>query len=407
MTLGIKKSVVHRQLYQIKQLIDCSEPLHDGLLSGNLGKAFYHFYYYKCYGDTEQRDRAQAVIDEVTSKITDGSSKLLRSISLSSGLTALAWSINTFKEEELIDSSFFGNTTSLDQKICEIAISQIQDSNLDFLHSSVGALAYLSDQVEKDESLIKPLTYCISCLKEVMYVDDHQGYFKSCYLYRRQNHVHVDDVDFSISHGSCAILLALIRLYEKGIAVDDIRLIIEMNVKFILETMKSENIEDIRCSVFPSNVIVSTPKKYKYTSDVQRLGWCYGDLNQVLLLHKSGKLLKRADWISIAESVGNFTLQKRDQESTQIEDVYLCHGSAGVATFYKALYYASGNSQYLVGYDYWIEQTSSCLSDILSRNSVDRNAYSMLEGLAGTGLTLMDNIFETGNGWKKFLLLDE
>ena len=214
------------------------------------------------------------------------------------------------------------------------------------------------------------------------------------------------DVNLGLSHGLCSILLVLFQLYDQGVYQEKIAKIVEQNIMFLLSTLRAESFTDSQRSAFPSNIIVDLPPEDERNQlfYAQRMGWCYGDLNQVLLLYRAGMVLGKKEWIEIADRVGAFTLHKRSYEETKVEDIFLCHGTSGVAQFYKSLYQLSGHRQYLIGYDYWLQQTLERLSTIL--NDTEANiAPGFLEGLIGTGLVLMNQELSSSSQWEKLMLL--
>lgn len=395
-------------LMSITPLVDTSISPYNGLLSGNLGRALYYFYSYKHFSDIEQLQNGLSIINTLFQELLNSQSKFARNISLSSGLAGFGWSLHTLYKEQLIDFSIESILAVIDQKIMQVLIHQIQHDNLDFLHSAIGAIAYLADRYEGQLNLREPLELYVHALHDkVRSYEKKGGFIKNLYSYSRYNDSHIDNVNLSLSHGYCAILLTLMHLYEKNIAKNIMGEMIETGVNFIMNSLKEENLSNIMCSVFPSNIVVSLPKEHKQNLAYynQRIGWCYGDLNQVLLLYKAGKLLKRADWIKLADKVGAFTLSKKDSHSTQIDDMYLCHGTSGVSLFYHTLYKISGNVSYLDGAGYWMDKTIDTLEETLSVPGKAKGAYGFLEGLAGVGLAIMSFLNDSNDGWRKFLYL--
>lgn len=407
-TTKLDKYTIQKKIEAITNLINQTSIVKDGLLSGNLGKALFYFYLYQFSSNEEYKKVGQEIITGIFDTLSNHTSKLVREISLSNGLTGMAWSLNILSEEKLIKYDINEFLATIDQSLSNALPNHIEENNLDFLHSSIGALAYLADRTKMNPKLKDHLEVYAKSLQGKM--EEYKGggaFIKSQYFYKNFNFGNANDVNLSLSHGFCSIMLVLVSIYEKGIAQKTIQDIIEKGIAFILGIMKIDNFGKIKSSIFPSNIITSLPLDHEdnFRFYEQRMGWCYGDLNQLLLLYKAGNLLNRKDWIDIANHVGTFTLMKKDFESSQIKDCYLCHGSAGVAIFYKALYRVSGNDQYLDGYEYWMEKTILYLEEMFNDNTLPGNPCSFLEGLAGTGLALMSYLQEGNNKWEKFLLL--
>ena len=392
---------------RITQAVDQSTLANDSLYAGNLGKALYYFYYYRHTNNPVYQQQGEEILEAVFEKLTEGTSKLTRRIALSRGLSGLAWSLHILSNEKLIDYDVAPIVRPIDHSISRVVAHYIAHNDLDFMHSSTGALAYLTDRLEYNSELRDALEDSVSALEKRLTKYRQGQYIQNLYIYKKYQYGEGSDVNLGISHGLCSILLVLLQLHEGGICQEKIAKIVEQNVLFILSTLRLENTTDSRLSAFPSNTIVDLPLENEKNSFFykQRMGWCYGDLNQVLLLYKAGMILGKREWIDIADQVGAFTLRKRSYEETKIEDIFLCHGTSGVAQFYKSLYQLSGHQQYLVGYDYWLQQTVKRLNNTFNSTKVDI-APGFLEGLIGTGLVLMNQELSSSSQWEKLMLLN-
>lgn len=402
--------VTHFQLEGITQLIDPNSVSQDGLFNGNMGKAFYYLYLYKFTQNEKYKVAGHAILAGVFERLNNRTSKVTKKISLVSGLAGLGWALTTLSDDHLLEYNIQEFLETIDQTICRAIPTHIQNNSLDFLHSSIGALAYLADRRDKNPLLEPHLEAFVEQLQQKMVAHKDGGsYIQNQYYYNLTKIGYPEDVNLRLAHGYCGILLVLIQLYQKGIARQCLRHMIEEGVAFILNTMQEANLEDIKKYAFPSNILVSYPKDHEQNRLFYnlRLGWCYGDLNQVLLLYKAGNLFNRQDWITIADQVGAFCLRKKDPENTLISDVCFCHGTAGNARFYRAIYHASGNAMYLTGYEYWMEKTTVWIDETLKGQTTFPNPpHYFLEGLLGTGLALMSHQDEQYSSWEKFVLLN-
>ena len=379
----------------------------DSLYSGNLGKALYYFYLYQYGNDQGAKQQGEEILDAIFEKLSANQSRLMRHISLSKGLTGLAWSLHILYSEHLIEYDIPPFIQPIDRSISRVIAHYIAQDDLDFMHSSVGALAYLTDRLSTAPELRSTLETCVLALEKKLSPHQYGQYIQNLYIHKKYQYGEATDVNLGLSHGLCSILLVLLQLYEKGIHQEKIARIVEQNILFLLSTLRVDNFADSRRSAFPSNIIVDIPSEDERNQHfyAQRMGWCYGDLNQVLLLYRAGMVLGNNEWIEIADRVGSFTLQKRSYEETKIEDAFLCHGTSGVAQFYKSLYQLSGHQQYRVGYDYWLQQTVERLNSTFDDTEADI-APGFLEGLIGTGLVLMNQEVSLSSQWEKLMLLN-
>lgn len=136
-----------------------------------------------------------------------------------------------------------------------------------------------------------------------------------------------------------------------------------------------------------------------------RLAWCYGDINVVLVLYKAGQLFGNKCYQSVADEIGSLCVLRQSTEDTMVENSHFCHGSSGLATCYQAIYKLTGNEVYRQSYEFWISMTYEYLkADI--HNGLYHNNNSLLEGITGPLLTLLDyKSTEVDSKWTSFFLL--
>lgn len=407
-THHVAETTDRERLAYISRAIDRHPPERDGLFSGKLGTILYHFYHYGCSGSEPARAAGYAALDELLNRLPGGQSRLLAGTSLASGITGLAWGLQVLRNDRLLDFDVAEVLALADRRIAQVIPDQIEDSNLDFTHSAIGALAYCVERVDENPRMRPFLETCVERLhRKLQEPLPGQGYLQSLLFYKKFNYGGGREVNLGMAHGLCSILLIMIALHKQGIARAATRELVEKGIAFLLSLMERKHFEQLECSLFPSDVIMGLPRAHAENQSFyrQRLGWCYGDLNQALLLYAAGFTFNRPDWVALADEVGLFTLRKKDYTGTFIKDCYLCHGSAGAATFYHTLYQVSGRSWYHEGYTHWMGKTFEWL-DQMSRNpEAPEKNISFLEGLAGTGLVILAHAQGGTPQWKKLLLL--
>jgi hypothetical protein len=136
-----------------------------------------------------------------------------------------------------------------------------------------------------------------------------------------------------------------------------------------------------------------------------RLGWCYGDLNEVLLFYRAGNLFEDNELIDLADVMGTQTLMRKTQMATLIEDSGFCHGSSGLSQFYRQLYRERKLPVYKEGYTYWIEKTLIFLEEDLVNGLYSGKEHEMLNGLIGVAFSLLSYTSAQELDWSKSLLL--
>ena len=402
------RNTIDASLVKIADIIKATNVRDDGLLNGGLGSALYFLYLSDYCNNHTYQSIGEKRVEDILKRAFSGSSTILRKNSLLSGIVGLAWTIQELAKERLIAEDYTKFLPSADKIIFERIPSQIKMNSLDYVHSSAGALAYLAERGSVSSQALDYLELLVKELENKVSTWEGKGTFiRNQYYYHKTGIGHQHEVNLRLAHGYSGILLILIKIYKLGVAQESIQTIIEGGIAFILSTAQLEHFDDTTSYIFPSYLRTSLPKNHPTNLNFYkvRMGWCYGDLNQVLLLYQAGHLLNRQDWINIADRVGAFTLRKKSYEETKISDTCLCHGTSGVGQFYRAIYEASRHEQYLDGYTYWMQKTVQWTEETLDSCAWPIKLYSFLEGFAGSGLALIDYSSERHSAWNKFLLL--
>lgn len=404
------KAALEEYLFPIAGVLDRTPLTPDGLLMGNLGKALYYCYLARHTGSPGHAAAGNRLVEEIFGRVLDGTSRLWRRNSLTSGMAGFGWALTALAEDGLLDDYFSGFLEKVERRMAQEMPAMIADNDLDFMHSSVGMLAYLIERTGAHGALVPQVEAWIAALAEKLEAHPAGGAFlRNEYFLKKTKFgpsVDPSDVNLRLPHGLSGILLVLLKAYERDIARPAVRHIVEQGVAYLLTTMQPEHPDDGREHVFPSNVFVALPPGHERNRSMYRLrlAWCYGDLNQALLLYRAGQCLGHPAWVAIADRVGLATLRKKSYQDTLIGDVSLCHGSAGAARFYEALYRLSGQAAYREGYDYWNEKLAGQLAGIFAHNRLPDNPASLLEGLSGAGLAALAHLDGRPGSWEKFFL---
>lgn len=163
---------------------------------------------------------------------------------------------------------------------------------------------------------------------------------------------------------------------------------------------------------FPSISLESDP-----SFGLSRLAWCYGDLGVAMALLETGSLLEEAKYRQVAMKALQMTVGRREQRETYVYDTGICHGSAGVAVIYDHLYRRTGLPEFREAYEYWIDMTikmgyhTGNAGYRAQRFNKEHGAgeweseQSLLEGIAGIGLTLLSYLYPEAGVWYDLLLM--
>ncbi len=123
---------------------------------------------------------------------------------------------------------------------------------------------------------------------------------------------------------------------------------------------------------------------------MNRISWCYGDQNIALLYLQAGYMLSSFLCIHEGKQLVNQMMHRVQYEHTNVNENVSCHGYAGTASMYKAIYYTCHEPPYFEAYKLWINRILQTLNDELESKTTPE--IGLLEGLSGIGLTLADYI---------------
>jgi lantibiotic modifying enzyme len=139
-----------------------------------------------------------------------------------------------------------------------------------------------------------------------------------------------------------------------------------------------------------------------------RLAWCYGDLTIALTLFRVGKALDIPLFQEKAIEVALHAAQ-RDELSGMVNDTGLCHGSAGLAVIFQALYHETDVINFKNAAVKWLDFTltfykSKGFCNVSNPDYTLSESTGFLEGYAGIGLCLLA-CFNGDADWLDCLLL--
>jgi lantibiotic biosynthesis protein len=346
----------------------------DGLFNGRLGVIYYCYQLYLLTNEKRYWESAEQLLLDLIADINNGKSDLL-SATLSSGKAGMAYVLNILLKDGVIDEIVNKMLSSLDIELYESAKDLIEQDNLDFLHGAGGIIYYFINRMETKDVR----TYLNNLVEIVCLQAQPHGngiWFKNVF-----NGYNNDTINLSYSHGLSGLLALLCNSHKYYNNQEQLENVIRKGISYILSTYKEST-----GSLFPSTINPNTNEP-KF---IKRLAWCYGDLNQSLLLQKAGKLLKIDNWIRLSDVITSQTLLRNDEATTMISDSQFCHGSAGLATIYTQLHNTTGMACYRVASSYWTDYTANSLEiELKERTGAYLQPHSILEGLAGVSLSLL------------------
>lgn len=382
---------------KLHERIESSLPFSNYLLTGKLGLVLYYFSLYEAFGEPDYANKCIELVEEVINQEAEEPAPL-SGTGFATGMAGLGYVLSVLQKAELVEIDLVEDLKELDASMAEIALQQIiTEDRIDFLHGAMGVVHYFTIRSREPhikqylEALVNAL-----CSKAVACPDG--TWFRNFIIHEKEK----ERIDLSLSHGNAGFLLLLLNVMEAGVITPGLEELITKGIQFILQQQMQPDIEQVQYANFPFSV---HSENYSDVYFTQRLAWCYGDLNIILLLYRAAKQLNVPAWKEKADELVQQTLLRKDASSTLAVDSHFCHGTAGLAQVYNSLYTITGDKRLNSTAEYWIEQTLRFVETELKNNMYDGKECDLLNGLPGINLVLLSHISEKELTWTRLLLL--
>lgn len=377
---------------KIHTKINNFKPTNDHLLDGNLALVWYYYHTWKATKQTALVEKVQELINQVFDNIN--TNPQLAGASFANGMAGFAYTVTIISKDKLIDINIDEELEDVDDYLYQQAIDWIEDDYIDFLHGATGIIHYFNERLDNQ----KIYNYTNDLVERLFYrgIIDGRGLRFKNYV------VSIDEkqkIDFSLSHGLVGFMLVLLNSYEKGLKNEIIPDFASKAINYIFSYKRNPDFDKGQYSYFP-NTVSENEVNYK-----NRLAWCYGDLNIVLLLFRYAKLFNDKNIEKQAILIGTSTLVRVEANSTLISNAHFCHGASGVTQFYKTLYTISGVDAFKKGYEEWIDRLLVFIDQDLSNKNYESIEGNILDGYIGIALTLLSYFKKETLYWQTTLLL--
>lgn len=389
------QEIIHNRLNTLNRILQSISTTQNTFFSGRLGLLFYFYHVYLATGNNNFSQLGEKLLNGVFEDLNSGNPGLIGT-AFSSGGAGLGYVVNALNKQGLITFDVDNEFDELDKYLFNTALSQISDDAIDYLHGALGVLHYFNDRDQTPVINVYVNTLVEKLCERAVYTD--AGVWFRNYVIKPDKK---NDINFGLAHGLTGILIILINAWPHMQNKDLVKNVVKEGVRFILHHKRDVDFSNEAYTTFPFSIKHEASK----ISAPNRLAWCYGDLSEVLLFYRSHRLLGDSQLTSLADMIGTQTLLRKTSKATLAEDSHFCHGTSGLAQFYKTLYLETGNPAYKMGYEYWIEQTVIMLDRDLEEGRWNGKEHNFVDGLLGTAFTLLAYVTEKELHWSKALLL--
>lgn len=383
----------------INNILDKQSSIHHGFLGGSLGLLYYYYHASKVLQNKVLLINAENLLAKVFEDINSTAAGMNGPL-FGNGAAGFAYTVNYLRLNEFIEFDIEKEFADLEKYLFSAVKDLLVTDDIDYLHGALGIVHYFTTRAGNSNIIKEYLNILTNeiCQKAIAHKDGI--WFKNYSLERLKEN---NTVDFGLAHGLSGILLILINAWPFLNSKEQAEKIIKLGIQYILaHQFSADNNEVQEYSFFPCTLNNDSNELTR----ISRLAWCYGDINHVLLLYRAGKLTGSSYYTYKADEIGFQLIERKSVEATMCKDAHFCHGSAGLAQFYKCLYNESGHHKYYEAYEFWINQTLLFVNEDIASNAYKENPVGLLEGWAGVALVLTEYIHQgPAMNWAKVFLL--
>lgn len=317
------------------QELSCKRDLDYSLLGGDFGKIMFLYCassrHYCC------REEVDALLGLMLSSI--GNKPLISTYC--NGLAGLSVGLKALEELGFIDGA--SESICVFQGLLSQRIQEWLNHDLDFLHGAIGLGMYFILRSTIDKSAYSVVKSILSFLDNHAYTDSNEGIY---WLYPNKDNVLTQNL--SLSHGVCSTVMFIARAYnvlnEKDERLRCIRLLTGIG-KYLLSNLINPLISGCYTPMLP--------EKSK-----SRLGWFYGDIGTCIALRTIGEITNDITFVNFSREIAYFiALNRKDLKNNFVYDACLCHGTSGIAHFFKNCYDFYQDSIFETALNNWINNT--------------------------------------------------
>jgi lantibiotic biosynthesis protein len=387
--------VADTYLKKINELTSTITYENDGFFGGKLGAVWYAYQQYRATEEPIYQEKTINLISEIYENLNQDNPKFLSGAAYSSSVSGFCYVVCQLTQAGVLETDLDEELADLEDFLYESAIEYIETQNLDFWHGAFGIVFYFLDRLNNPKIKAKTQILIEKILDQVIETENG-SWFPNASLEKNRG-----VINLSLSHGQTSFLLILMQAYQKGILIEAIPQLVRKGVNLIQSYYEGSNIDIGKYTLFPLTINPITQER----NSKNRLAFCYGDLNIAWLFYKAGDFLNDEKLKHKADLIGLSSLIRKDEKTTLVIDSHFCHGSAGVAQFYKTFYRHTGIEAYKKGYNYWIDRTLAFIDQDLQKGTFAGREGSLLEGWVGIALVLLDYKSKDVLTWGKMFLL--
>lgn len=400
-------TLLSKRLLEIDSIIRDNYPTEAnlGVLNGLSGLSLFQFYYGRLTDSNENLEVGFDILQHCIALMEKGYNQP----TFSTGITGFLWSAEHLHQQGFLDLEIDELLLDFDSFLSDHLDNCMTRGDFDFLSGGLGYLFYFLTRLKgtKNPELSKRYTNILrngliklsnSSKSEL---EPHLWY-SPVYFETSKKMVN----DLGLAHG----LAGIINLLSKLFCIQELQEVVEPMLNDAISFLiKHESKSSSNGSLFPN--WISKGVKPVYNS---RLAWCYGDLGIGISLYNASKNMEDSKLMEESIRILEHTAVKRSLNDSQVADSGLCHGAFGIAKIFKNIYLDTKKECFMNSSLSWMEiglelgkhkDGYSGFKHWDAKNQLFENRTSLLEGISGIGLVIIDFLSQEKNNWDQCLLL--
>lgn len=409
----MKKEILEKKLEEIHIIIKDKYENNDeiGILSGLSGITLFQFYYSKYLNTNDDHSNlAVKMLETCISKINRGSYLP----TYCSGICGLGWTLTHLAQENFIEIDSNNLLIELDDYLYNLMVFDMKNGRYDFLHGGIGYAFYFLNKYRNTSSDKLKIKYKLILLefidlleKSSQYAGENKLKWLSIIPKNGVDDGEVIEVyNLNLSHGMSSIVGILTKLcfYEDFKSLSEKML--QKSINYILD-FKSQDEKSF--SLFPGWI-----EKTGEIKNQSRLGWCYGDVSIGLRLWYASNVLNNEELKEESIAIMKHSAKRMSPKKSLVIDAGVCHGSFGNAQMFHRIFKETDDNVFKKAADYWfldgmekaaqhdgfVGHKKCSFTDIESFKTI-----SLLDGIAGIGLAIIDYIGDFDSDWDECLMI--
>lgn len=390
------------QIHEILKTQHQSENL--GVLTGLTGLALFHFYYSRFNNEDDSSDIGVKIIADCFEKINNN----YELSTYCSGIAGFGWALQHLHLEDFIDFDSDKVLSDLDHYLFERQTIDTSIGYFDFLHGSLGYGYYFLARYKSTTSQKLKRKYKIYLLRLISSIEEFAIESENGIKWESiiSNEIQKRGYNFSLSHGIPSIINFLSRLNAFSDFQSRSNPLLRKSISYILH---HKNEGENQYSLFPNFEYESD-----YTHKHSRLAWCYGDLGVGITLLQAAKALQDKNLYKTAIDILKHSAQRIQPQDTLVKDAGICHGAFGIAKIFNRAYKETNESIFRKATEHWLEEGLKMshhkdgiagYKKWVGGKGTWENELSLLEGISGIGLAIIDYLTDNEFNWDECLML--